>query len=195
MLHVGLTGGIGAGKSAVARRLAAHGAVLIDADAIARDVLAAGTPASHAVAEAFGPVVVDADGSLDRKRLADLVFADAERRQTLNEIVHPEVRRRSAEIVANLPAGAIVVHEIPLLVENGLAPRFDVVVVVEAPLQARLARLRARGLSDVDAQARMAAQASDAERRDVAGQLLQNDGSYADLMTKADTLWDYLRGR
>ena len=135
MLKVGLTGGIGAGKSEVSRLLAAHGAVLVDADRIAREVVAPGTPGLAAVVGEFGPGVLAPDGSLDRPGLGAVVFADPERLAALNAIVHPLVRDRSAELETAAPPDAIVVHDVPLLTENGLAPLYDLVVVVDAVLR------------------------------------------------------------
>ncbi len=190
---VGLTGGIGAGKSAVADRLAEHGALIVDADMLAREAVAPGTEGLAAIVAAFGSAVLAADGSLDRPRLGTLVFADAAARARLNAIVHPLVSRRSAEIAAAAPAGAVVVHDVPLLVENGLAPAYDVVVVVLAAADVRLRRLQdTRGMSEEQARARMAAQATDEERRAVADVVLDNSGTLADLHRQVDELW---RGR
>ena len=141
MLKVGLSGGIGSGKTQVARRLAERGAVIIDADAIARDVVAAGTPGLAAVVSEFGPDVLAPDGSLDRPRLGSMVFGHPERLAALNAIVHPLVAARTRELMAVAPADAIVVHDVPLLVENGLAKAYDVVVIVDATEETRLGRL------------------------------------------------------
>ena len=189
---IGLTGGIGAGKSAVASRLRALGALVVDADAVAREVVAAGTPGLAAVVAEFGTAVLDADGTLDRAALGALVFADADAdaRARLNAIVHPLVARRSAELVAAAPRDAVVVHDVPLLVENGLAPGYELVVVVEADEAARVQRLRAdRGMSEQDIRRRMSAQATDAQRRAVADIVLDNSGSPAELDEKVDRLW------
>lgn len=186
---VGLTGGIGAGKSSVAAELVAHGARLIDADVLARSVLASGGAGLPALRAEFGAGVFAADGSLDRARLAAVVFADEDARARLNAIVHPLVAARTAELVAQLPDDAVVVHDVPLLVENNMAARYDVVVVVEAPLPVRLARLSARGMSESDARARIASQASDEERRAVATALIDNDGSPAELHRRVVELW------
>lgn len=189
MLRVGLTGGIGAGKSTVARRLAGHGAAVIDADKLAREVVAPGTPGLAAVVEAFGVDVLDADGALDRPRLGSLVFNDSAARRRLNEIVHPLVRRRSRELM-DAAGSAIAVYDVPLLVENGLAPEYHLVIVVEAPEAVRVDRLvRERGMSEGDAVARLAAQASDEQRRAVADVVLVNDGAIADLEDQVDNLW------
>lgn len=194
MLTVGLTGGIGSGKSEVARRLAAYGAVVVDADEVAREVVAPGTPGLAAVVDEFGPGVLCADGSLDRDRLGALVFADEDARQRLNAIVHPLVRAATARRFAAAPPEAVVVNDVPLLVEAGLSGAYDVVVVVEAPAQSRRARLLARGLTEGDARARMAAQASDEERRAVADIVVANDGSLEDLDSKVRALWRTLTG-
>lgn len=194
MLRVGLTGGIGSGKSAVARRLVGHGAVLVDADAIAREVVAAGTPGLAAVLAEFGPGVRAPDGSLDRPALGRIVFADADAdadaRQRLNAIVHPLIADRRTELVAAAPADAVVVEDIPLLAEGGLAGGFDLVLVVEAPEPVRVERLRRhRGMTPDEAGARMAAQATDADRRAIADVVLVNDGSLADLDDRVDRVW------
>jgi dephospho-CoA kinase len=190
VVDVGLTGGIGAGKSEVARRFAELGALVVDSDALAREVVAPGTPGLAAVVDAFGPGVRAADGSLDRAALARLVFADDEARERLNGIVHPLVRRRAAELVAAAPPGTVVVHDVPLLVETGQAGRFDLVVVVEAPAEERVRRLRRdRRMAEEEARARMAAQAGDAERRAAADVVLANDGDLAALRAEVDRVW------
>jgi dephospho-CoA kinase len=189
VLRVGLTGGIGAGKSAVARELARHGAVVVDADAIAREVVEPGTPGLAAVLAEFGPEVCGADGALDRRKLASIVFADPDARRRLNAIVHPHVARRTAELLADVPPDAVVVHDVPLLTENGLAAQYDLVLVVEAPEDARLARLAERGIAADDARARMASQASDADRRAVADVVIRNDGTVDDLAAAVDAVW------
>jgi dephospho-CoA kinase len=190
VLQIGLTGGIGAGKTAVARRLAELGALVIDSDVVAREVVAAGTPGLDAVVAEFGPGVLGADGGLDRAALAGIVFADDEARNRLNGIVHPLVRRRVAGIVAGAPADAVVVQDVPLLVETGQASRFDLVVVVEAPEAVRVDRLaRDRGMDAEQARARMAAQASDADRRAVADVVLVNDGDLDALRGAVDRFW------
>ncbi|MDQ1712124.1 MAG: dephospho-CoA kinase [Frankiaceae bacterium] len=190
MLRVGLTGGIGAGKSEVARLLAARGAVVVDSDALAREVVAPGTPGLAAVVAAFGDGVLAPDGGLDRPRLAALVFADPAARERLDAIVHPLVGAAAAARTAGAPAGAVVVHDVPLLVEAGLAPSFDVVVVVDAPDDVRLARLTGRrGMTEADARARMAAQATRERRLAAADQVIVNDGTRQDLAERVDTLW------
>jgi dephospho-CoA kinase len=192
---VGLTGGVGAGKSAVSALLAGHGAVVIDADAIAREVVEPGTAGYAAVVARFGPAVVAADGALDRAALAAIVFEDAAARKDLNAIVHPLVGERSAQLMAALPAEAVVVYDVPLLVEGGLAAGFDCVVVVEADETTRLTRLAERGLPEEQARARMAAQASDAERRAIAHEVINNDGSREALADQVRELWQRLLAR
>jgi dephospho-CoA kinase len=191
MLRVGLSGGIGSGKSTVARGLARRGAVVIDADAIAREVVEPGRPGLAAVVARFGPEVLDADGRLDRPRLAGLVFDDAGARADLNAIVHPLVAAESARRMAAAPSGAVVVLDVPLLVEAARSG-YDVVVIVEAPEPVRLERLVGRGMAQDDARRRMAAQATDAERRKVADIVLDNSGSEADLEAQIDSLWAQL---
>src|SRR4051812_24298504 len=177
MLKVGLTGGIGAGKSEVSRLLVTYGAVLIDADRIAREVVEPGTPGLAAVVDAFGEEVLAADGGLDRPKLGSIVFADPEKLAVLNSIVHPLVGARSRELEEAAAAeDAVVVHDVPLLAENGLAPLYDVVVVVDASAETRLDRLvRLRGMAEQDARARMAAQATGEQRRENAGVVIDND--------------------
>jgi dephospho-CoA kinase len=192
---VGLTGGVGAGKSAVSALLAGHGAVVIDADAIAREVVEPGTVGYAAVVARFGPAVVAADGALDRAAIAAIVFEDESARNDLNAIVHPLVGRRSAELMAAVPAEAIVVYDVPLLVEGGLAPGFDYVVVVETDEATRLARLAERGLPESQAQARMAAQVGDEERRAVAHEVINNDGTRESLADEVRELWQRLLAR
>jgi dephospho-CoA kinase len=180
---------VGSGKSTVSALLAGHGALIIDADAIAREVVEPGTPGFTAVVEAFGPDVVGPDGRLDRPALAAIVFADESRRARLNAIVHPLVGQRTVELSEAAPPDAVVVYDIPLLVENGMAAGFEFVVVVEAETATRLARLEARGMAEADARERMAAQASDEQRRAVADVLIDNNGSLEDLKTQVDDLW------
>ena len=193
-MNVGLTGGLGSGKSTVAALLGEHGAVIIDADVVAREVVRAGTPGFAAVVARFGPGVLGPDGELDRAALARIVFADGAALDELNAIVHPLVGSRSAELAAAVPPGAVVVHDIPLLAENGLADRFDTVVVVEADREIRLARLAERGLTRAEAEARMAAQATDEQRRAIADEIVRNDGDLDSLARQVDRLWDRLSG-
>jgi dephospho-CoA kinase len=196
MLKVGLTGGIGAGKSEVSRLLVERGAVLIDADRIAREVVAPGTPGLAAVVEAFGEEVLAADGSLDRPRLGSIVFADAAKLATLNAIVHPLVGARSRELEEAAADDAVVVHDVPLLTENGLAPLYDVVIVVEASPETQLDRLvRLRGMTEEDARARMAAQATPEQRREIADIVIDNDVPLADLERRVKDVWAELERR
>jgi dephospho-CoA kinase len=189
VLRIGLTGGIGSGKSTVARLLAGRGAHLVDADLLAREVVEPGTPGLAAVVDAFGGGVLSEDGALDRAALAALVFADPGARARLDGIVHPLVRARARELVSALPEDAVVVQDIPLLVETGQAASFDLVLVVEADLDVRVARLVRRGLAEADARARIAAQASDEQRRAVADVVLDNSGTPEALAEQVDRFW------
>jgi dephospho-CoA kinase len=191
MLRVGLTGGIGSGKSTVARRLVERGAVLVDADVIAREVVEPGTPGLQAVLAEFGDELQAPDGSLDRAALARVVFGDENRRQALNAIVHPLVAARRSELVAALAPETVVVEDIPLLVENDLGAAFHLVVVVHASPQERVRRLVAeRGMDADDAWARVRSQADDAARRAAADVWLDNSGSTKQLARAVDALWD-----
>jgi dephospho-CoA kinase len=189
VLRIGLTGGIGAGKSTVAALLAERGARVVDADRIAREVVEPGTPGLAAVVAEFGQDVLTADGALDRPALAALVFGDPAARARLDAVVHPLVRARAAELVAGAPADAVVVQDVPLLVETGQAGSFDLVLVVEAEPDVRVARLVDRGLSAEDARARIASQATDEQRRAVADVVLRNDGDRDTLAAQVDRLW------
>lgn len=196
MLSVGLTGGIGAGKSEVSRRLAEHGAVIVDADAIAREVVEPGTPGLAAVVAEFGPEVLRPDGSLDREKLGSIVFADAGRRARLNAIVHPLVGTRMRELVEQAPTDAIVVHDVPLIAENDLAAAYDYVVVVDAPVEEQVRRLtERRGMTAHDARARIAAQATRERRRAIADHVIDNSGSLDRLAVQVDALWAELTRR
>ncbi|MEU5162874.1 dephospho-CoA kinase [Streptomyces sp. NPDC020875] len=196
MLSVGLTGGIGAGKSAVARLLESYGAVLIDSDRIAREVVEPGTDGLAAVVAEFGDDVLRPDGTLDRPRLGSLVFADSERLAALNAIVHPLVRARSAELAAAADPDAVVVHDVPLLTENGLASLYDLVVVVDADPATQVDRLvRDRGMTEAEARARMAAQATREQRRAVADLIIDNDGPLAELEPRVRAVWAELTRR
>jgi dephospho-CoA kinase len=196
VLRVGLTGGIGAGKSEVSRRLAGHGAVVIDADAIAREVVEPGTDGLAEVVAAFGPGVLGPDGRLDRPRLGEVVFADPERRNRLNAIIHPRVGARMAELEREAGPGAIVVHDVPLIAEGGRAGAYDLVVVVDAPPRAQVERLfRNRAMTRDQAKARMAAQASREERLAIADFVIDNSGSLAELDRQVGDLWAELRRR
>ena len=196
MLRVGLTGGIGAGKSEVSRRLAAQGAVLIDADAIAREVVAPGSPGLAAVVAAFGAGLLRPDGSLDRERLARLVFADKNLLARLNAITHPLVGERMAQAEREAGPDAIVVHDVPLIAENNLKTGYDLVVVVDAPEHVQLDRLaRHRQMSTEQAEARMAAQVSREQRLAIADLVVDNSSSLAELDRQVGDLWAELRRR
>jgi dephospho-CoA kinase len=196
VLRVGLTGGIGAGKSEVSRRLAAQGAVVIDADAIAREVVEPGTDGLAEVVAAFGREVLAPDGQLDRPKLGDVVFADPGRRSRLNAIIHPRVAARMAELEREAGAGAIVVLDVPLIAESGRSDAYDIVVVVDAPVRVQVDRLvRQRGMSREQAQARMAAQASREQRLAIADIVIDNSGSLAELDRQVGDLWAELRRR
>jgi dephospho-CoA kinase len=196
MQRIGLTGGIAAGKSVAARRLAELGAVVIDSDVLAREAVAPGSAGLDAVVDEFGRGVLAGDGSLDRAALASIVFADDAARARLDGIVHPIVRRLSAEreaASATTDHGAVVVHDIPLLVETGQADAFHVLVVVHTPAVLRVERLvRLRGMDRAEAEARVSAQASDDERLAVADVVLDGAGSDDDLRAQVDDLWDRL---
>jgi len=190
MLRVGLTGGIGAGKSEVSRRLAELGAVVVDADLLARQVVAPGTDGLADVVAAFGRDVLGPDGALDRAALGARVFSDDDARRQLEAIIHPRVRAQAAKLEAAAPDDAVVVHDIPLLVETGQAERFDRVVVVDAADEVRTERLvRVRGMSPADAQARIAAQASRHERLAAADHVVSNDGELSELDAAVEDLW------
>ncbi|MFF1546755.1 dephospho-CoA kinase [Streptomyces sp. NPDC058291] len=196
MLKVGLTGGIGAGKSEVSRLLVEHGAVLIDADRIAREVVAPDTPGLAAVVDAFGEDILTEDGSLDRPRLGSIVFADPGKLALLNSIVHPLVGARSRALETSAPDHAVVVHDVPLLTENGLAPLYDLVVVVDVHPDTQLDRLvRLRGMTEQDARARMAAQATREQRRAIADIVIDNDVPLPELRRRVHDVWTDLARR
>jgi dephospho-CoA kinase len=216
MLKVGLTGGIGAGKSEVSRLLDGFGAVIVDADKIAREVVAPGTPGLAAVVEEFGEEILAPDGSLDRPKLGSVVFGDTDRLAALNAIIHPLVGERSAELerqaadaekaeAAEAPGagptregggGAVIVHDVPLLAENGLAPLYDLVLVVDAAPGTQLDRLvQQRGMTEGDARARMTAQATREERLALADIVIRNDGSRDELEARVREVWEELRRR
>jgi len=192
--RIGLTGGIGSGKSTVAALLAAHGAVVVDADEIARDVVEPGTPGLVAVVAEFGPDVLSESGTLDRARLAQIVFNDPAALQRLNEIVHPLVGAESQRLISAAPAGAVLVYDVPLLVESGLQDVFDSVVVVEAPENVRLERLTARGVDRQDAVRRMANQATSEQRAAVADYVIDNSGALPELAGQVDRVWAAITG-
>lgn len=197
MRHLALTGGIGSGKSTVAKLFAQRGATIIDADAISRSLMEPGQPVLAQVVETFGQHLLDAQGHLDRQALADIVFADENARQQLNAIVHPAVRHESkrqldAAIAAD-PEHAVVIQDIPLLVETGQAQKFDGVIVVFTDQEIRLERLvTSRGMSANDAQARIAAQASDEQRRAVADWIIDNSGTLEATEDQVDVVWQEL---
>ncbi|MFE9887444.1 dephospho-CoA kinase [Streptomyces scopuliridis] len=196
MLRLGLTGGIGAGKSEVSRLLTSYGAVLIDSDRIAREVVEPGTPGLAAVVAEFGPEVLTPDGGLDRPKLGGIVFGDPDRLRALNAIVHPLVRARSAELEAAAGPDSIVVHDVPLLVENGMTALYDLVVVVDASPETQLDRLvRLRGMAESEARERMAAQATRERRRAVADVVIDNDGPLEQLEPQVRRVWQTLRER
>lgn len=199
MLNVGLTGGIGAGKSEVTRRLAGLGATIIDADAIAHDVVAIGTPGLDQVIAQFGADMLAADGSLDREKLATVVFGDDAARQRLNAIVHPLVGARVVELMAEVserdPDG-IVINDVPLIVEAGIADRYDVIVVVDTPVELQLERLTSlRGMAAEAAQARIAAQASREQRLAIADHVIVNGGDLEALDAQVGDVWAALSRR
>ncbi len=190
MIRIGLTGGIASGKSAVAALLRDHGAVVIDADVLARQVVEPGTTGHAAVVGRFGPQVLQPDGSLDRARLGRVVFGDPAARRDLEEIIHPRVRAEAARLTAAAPPGAVVVQMIPLLVETGQQGAFDLVVVVDVDPAVQLARLQARdGLTAAEAEARVRAQATRAERLAAADVVLGNNGTPADLAAEVERFW------
>jgi dephospho-CoA kinase len=192
MLRIGLTGGIGAGKSAVSAQFSQRGGVVVDGDVIAREVVQPGTEGLAALVAAFGDDILLPDGALNRPALAAKAFSSDETRATLNGIVHPLVGKRRAELIAAVPEDSVVVEDIPLLVESGMAPMFPLVVVVYADAEVRLARLvRQRGMAEDDARARIAAQAADEQRRAVADVWLDNSGTPEELTERAREVWDH----
>ncbi len=191
---VGLTGGIGSGKSTVARLLEARGAWVVDADLIAREVVEPGTPALTALVERFGDGILAADGTLDRPALGKVAFADEESRKALEGITHPAINQRFLERMQAAPEGSIVICDVPLLAESPAAQArgYPVVIVVEAPRELRLERLEGRGVPRADAEARMAAQATDEQRREIATHIVDNGGDLAHLEAQVDALWPQL---
>jgi dephospho-CoA kinase len=194
-LRVGLTGGIGAGKSEVSRRLESYGAVVIDADLVARQVVTPGTPGLAQVVAAFGAGVLGPDGALDRERLGELVFADSSLRERLNGIVHPLVGARMRKMEEAADEAAIVVHDIPLLAEGQRAADFALVIVVDVPPEVQLARLAGRGLPEDQARARMAAQATREQRLAIADIVIDNSAPLGDLDRRVAEVWAELRSR
>jgi dephospho-CoA kinase len=194
MIRVGLTGGMGSGKSTVAQMLADRGALVVDGDQIARELVEPGAPALADLVERFGSGILRADGSLDRAGLADIVFPDPTQLAALDAIMHPRIAERSAQMLAEAERTGtpVAVYDMPLLVENGMADDFDVVVVVEAPVPVRLARLAVRGVRASDAQERMARQATDAERAAVADVVIDNSGDEDALWEQVDRAWNLI---
>jgi len=193
MVMVGLTGGIGSGKSTVAEMLAQRGAVVVDADAIAREVVEPGMPALEKLVERFGPDILAADGTLDRPALAAKAFVNDETRKELEAITHPAIGELFLRRLAEAPEGAIVVHDVPLLVESTRGVEYAAVIVVEAPLETRLDRLVGRGVDREDAKRRIGLQASDEERREVATWVVDNAGDLAALEAQIEVIWAELQ--
>jgi dephospho-CoA kinase len=193
MLMIGLTGGIGSGKSTVAAMLADRGAVVVDADLIARQVVEPGTPALEKLVERFGADILAADGSLDRAALAAKAFVTDETRKDLEAITHPAIGEEFLRQVAAAGEDAIVVHDVPLLVESKRGLEYAAVIVVETPRELRLDRLELRGIPREDAERRMALQASDEDRRAVATFLVDNRGDLAALESQIDEIWSALQ--
>ena len=189
-MRVGLTGGVASGKSTVSRMLAELGAVVIDADLLAREVVAPGTDGLAEVVAAFGPGMLTADGELDRAAMAVIVFGDEARRRVLEGIVHPRVRARGAEIEAAAAEGAVVVHDIPLLAETGQAAAFDAVIVVDVPVETQVERMVGlRGMTRDDAEARVAAQATRGDRLAIATHVIDNTGTCEELRARVDAVY------
>lgn len=193
-LRVGLTGGIGSGKSEVSRRLAEKGAVLIDSDALAREVVAPGTEGLAKIVEEFGAGVLTEEGTLNREKLGSIVFSDPEKLAKLNAITHPLIGARSAELQDAAPEDAVLLFDVPLLTENGLKPLYDLVVVVDAPVETQLARLTGlRGMSEEEARKRIAAQATREQRLAIADRVIDNSGTLERLAEQVDELWEDLQ--
>jgi dephospho-CoA kinase len=189
MLIVGLTGGIGAGKSTVANMFAQLGALTIDADQLARIAIEPGSSGFDEVIAAFGKEILS-DGEIDRQKLGKIVFKDASKRKQLEAIVHPRVQEALAARIKTLSPGDILIYEIPLLVESGAADRFDYIITVESDIEIRLDRLFERGLDEDEAERRIAAQASPAQREAVADRVIINDGDRADLFAECARIWE-----
>lgn len=189
MTRIGLTGGVGSGKSTVATMFSERGAFVVDADAVAREVVAVGTEGLAALVAEFGQGILAADGSLDRAALAERAFADDHTRARLNAITHPRISARTAELMAQVAPGQVVVHDVPLLVELGLMPAYDLVVVVDAPDEVRLARLEERGMPEAEARRRMAAQCTRADRLAAADVVLDNSDGLDALEPQVEELW------
>ncbi len=195
MLLIGLTGGIGAGKSTVAAALARRGAVIVDADAIAREVVEPGSPALAELVERFGPEILTPDGALDRPKLGAIAFASEEGKKDLEGITHPAIGAEFLRRIADAPPDAIVVHDIPLLTEAKRGGDYAGVIVVEAPLEVRLARLERRGVPRADALQRIEHQASDEERRAIATWIVDNSGDLDAIERQVDDIWAELQQR
>lgn len=194
-MRVGLTGGVASGKSTVAGMLAELGAVVIDADLLAREVVARGTEGLAEIVAAFGPDVLTAEGELDRPAVAATVFADEAKRRLLEGIIHPRVRARGAEIEAAVEEGAVVVHDIPLLTETGQASAFDAVIVVDVPVEVQVERMVSlREMTREDAESRVAAQASREDRLAIATHVIDNSGTREELRARVDAVYAELTG-
>jgi len=189
-MRVGLTGGIASGKSTVSEILAELGAVIIDGDKLAREVVEPGTPGLAQVVEAFGPEILLPDGGMDRAKVGQIVFNDEAKRKLLEGIVHPLVFERYAALEASAPKDGIVIHDIPLLAESGRADTFDAVIVVETPAEVQVERmLRDRGWSRADAESRIAAQATPEQRRAIATYLIENTGTREELRARVEAVY------
>lgn len=195
MRRIGLTGGIGSGKSTVAALYADLGAHVIDADQLAREVVQPGSDGLAALVAAFGPGILTQDGTLDRTRLAAIVFADPAARERLNSITHPRIAARTGELIAALPADAILIHDVPLLVELGMQDSYDLVVVVDAPDEVRVRRLVDRGLAETDARSRIATQAPREQRLAAADIVIDNSGDLSSLRMQVLQSWPAVSGR
>jgi dephospho-CoA kinase len=194
MKLVGLTGGIGSGKSTIARRLAEHGAHIIDADHVAREVVEPGTPALSEIAAVFGAHVISEDGTLNRGALGDIVFSDPAKRIQLNAIVHPAVQKRTQELFAQAPQGAVVVYDVPLLVETQNEYSFDEIVVASAPESVRIERLMEhRGMLESEAAARIESQAPEEDRLKIASHVIDTSGDISHTYSQVDALWSLLK--
>ncbi len=194
MYLVGLTGGIAAGKSTVAKRLVELGAIEIDADVLAKEAVAAGSDGLQAIVEHWGPSILTADGELDRAEMAKIIFKDPKQRQLLEEIVHPAVAARSREMILSAGNDSIVIYNVPLLVEAGVSLPFDIVVTVEAPKSAQIDRMiKQRGMTQEEAEARIAAQASPAQRAQRSEIILNSNQSLGRLLDDTDSLWRKLQ--
>jgi dephospho-CoA kinase len=197
MYLIGLTGGIASGKSTIARRLAEHGAIIIDADIVSREVVAPGSPALASIALEFGEDMIDSEGTLNRAKLGALVFSDAEKLEKLNAIMHPAVKTRSAEVLAKARADnpdSVIVYDVPLLVEADIARNYDEIIVASAPEETRIKRMiQLRGLTDEEAKARIGAQASEAKRLAIADVVIDTGGNLQHTLEQVDALWDRIR--